>query len=33
MIDSADGELTSFSSIDEPDGNHRPAAMYFFTVS
>src|SRR5512142_1345810 len=30
MIDSADGELTSFSSIDEPAGNHRPAATYFF---
>ena len=31
MIDSADGELTSFSSIDDPDGNQRPAATYFFT--
>ncbi len=33
MIDSADGELTSFSSTDDPDGNQRPAAMYFFTFS
>src|SRR5215467_10972051 len=33
MIDSADGLLTSFSSIDEPDGNHRPAATYCFSRS
>ena len=33
MIDSAEGELTSFSSIDEPEGNQRPAATYFFTFS
>jgi len=30
-IDSADGELTSLSSIDEPAGNQRPAEMYCFS--
>src|SRR5260370_30369071 len=29
MMDSAHRLFTSFSSIDEPDGNHRPAATYF----
>lgn len=33
MVDSAEGELTSFSSIDEPAGYQRPAATYFLTLS
>src|SRR5436853_1074662 len=33
IIDSALGELTSPSSIDEPAGNQRPAATYCFRRS
>src|SRR5579872_4458178 len=33
MMDSAYGELTSFSSMDEPDTNHRPESTYFFTLA
>ena len=33
MMDSCDGARTSFSSIDAPDGNQRPAATYFLTRS
>src|SRR5688500_1239335 len=33
MCDSAEGTLLSFSSTLEPQGNHRPCAMYFFSVA
>ena len=33
MTDSAEGTLTSFSSIEEPQGNQRPLATYSLTFS